>query len=1083
MSEHHTIDDRLYQALLSLGGMSCASCTSAVTLGLEELPFVRTVGISLILNTASITLTGPSTNIDIVVGKIKALGFECAIQECFPVDPEPGPISGQRKATAPQTFEAVFSIGGMTCASCIDAVTRGLREFSTVKSADVILITNSGTITFEDRNQLDKIVQRVQDLGFECTVESVEILRPHGEDESLAVEGQRPRTTMVKIDGMFCRHCPDKVVEALRSTYGQLVTIDKPPTLKAPVVTFTYQPEAPDFTIRDIVGSIADADKNFTAAVYHPPSIEQRSQAMQHHERHRLLLRLALSVIIAIPTFLIGVVWMSLVPASNHQRMFLEQRMWAGIATRTDWALLFLSTPVMFFAADVFHLRALKEIRALWRRGSRTPILQRLYRFGSMNLLMSAGTSVAYFASIAMLIMNARTEPEPSGMHEGDTTTYFDSVVFLTMFILIGRYLEAYSKAKTGDAVTSLGKLRPSETDLVISQPSKEWGGDGDSADGHIETSIQRVSVDLLEAGDIVSVPHGASPPADGVLASGTTQFDESSLTGESRAVTKMAGDQVFAGTINQGNVITVKVTGIGGGSMLDQIVRVVREGQTKRAPVERVADTITAYFVPVITLVAIITFVVWFSLGQSGAIPADWEDSSNGGWAFWSLQFAIAVFVVACPCGIGLAAPTALFVGAGLAAKHGILVRGGGEAFQEASSVDAVVFDKTGTLTEDGSPSVTDHEIFSSTPAERERVWSVAQALEEASSHPIARAMVAFCSQQPRAPIAADSVEEVPGRGLRGTFTLDQDGEKRQYEAMIGSEAFVSSLICAEDTARATESTSSWKASGNSVALLAIRSVHAQSDSQTAPSSPQPATYKLAGVFATTTPLRDSAKPTIAALREMGLAVYMLTGDNPTTAHAVASTLEIPPANVFAGVLPAEKAARIQWLQAHAPRRGTTPTSTPGATDLEAQPSSTDETKRKRKIAYIGDGTNDAPALATTPVSITLSSGTDIAISSSSFILLTPSLAGILTLLSLSRAVFHRVKTNFAWAVVYNITLVPVAAGVFFTVGGGHWRLSPVWASAAMAASSVSVVASSLALRSRIWGVGFRGPKAGVVG
>ena len=305
-----------------------------------------------------------------------------------------------------------------------------------------------------------------------------------------------------------------------------------------------------------------------------------------------------------------------------------------------------LATPVYFLAADTFHRRAFKEVKALWRPGSRFSIAHRFTRFGSMNMLMSLGTSIAYFASIVELAL-AATEKSSGSMND----SYFDAVVFLTMFLLIGRFLEAYSKAKTGDAVTSLGNLRPKEAVLVVP-------GQGDV----------KIPTDLLEVGDAVRVHHGTSPPFDGMVLEGCTDFDESSLTGESRPVKKESGDTVYSGTVNKGSPVKITVTSIAGSSMLDQIINAVREGQTRRAPVERVATTITSHFVPFVVLVAIVTWVVWLVLGTTGAIPEDWMNEGSGGWALWSLRFTIAVFVIACPCGIGLAAPTALFVGGGLA-------------------------------------------------------------------------------------------------------------------------------------------------------------------------------------------------------------------------------------------------------------------------------------------------------------------------------------------------------------------------------------------------------------------------------
>ena len=653
---------------------------------------------------------------------------------------------------------------------------------------------------------------------------------------------------------------------------------------------------------------------------------------------------------------------------------------------------------------------------------------------------MSAGTSVAYFPSIAVLALDSRKTSQSNGQ----VSTYFDAVVFLTMFILAGRYLEAYSKAKTGDAVTMLGKLRPTEALLVRPNPGAEDTSE-DSQPSLPTTNVEKINVDLLEVGDVVRVLRGASPPADGTVIFGDSTFDESSLTGESRPITKNAGDQVFAGTVNTSKPISVRVTGISGASMLDQIVKVVREGQTKRAPVERVADILTGYFVPVITLIAISTFVTWFGLGQGGVLPESWRDVDTGGWAFWALQFAIAVFVGACPCGIALAAPTALFVGSGLAAQHGILVKGGGEAFQEASALDVVVFDKTGTLTEGGNPSVTNHDIMASSAEETKVIWAIAQALEESSSHPIAKAITALCAEQNIAAVTNYTIEELPGRGLKGTFTIHTTTNDTRYEAAIGSETFISSLGTPIDIYW-SNSASTWKASGKSIALLALRPLSLSDGKEAA--------FKLAAQFATTDPLRPEASSVLSALREQGLSIWMISGDNATTATAVGHQLGIPATNIIAGVLPSEKADKIRWLQSSAPKRN-------GKTG-------------RAIVAMVGDGINDSPALTAADAGIAIGSGSDVAISSAKFVLVSSNLHSLLTLITLSRIVFQRVKFNFAWALVYNVVLLPIAAGVIYPVHG-HPRLNPVWASLAMAMSSLSVICSSLVMKTGIPVVGFR--------
>lgn len=1090
-----------HSLVLHIGGTSSESNVRSLTHALENLPTVRKFHISLEIRQATLTCVGdeelPSRILDI----FRKFGFECSIaqHDCKEEDAQEHHI----QIPQPETlhFEAILLIGGMTCAACTGAVSSGLSELPFVESVNVTLLTNSAMVKFTGERHLSDIVQAVEDLGYECSVESLNMENVSAV-EAEKVNGPQERTITLRIEGMFCRHCPSRIVDAIEERFPGQTKIEKSPLLSDPTMRITYTPMPPKFTIRNITSVIDSLDDLFSAKVYHPVSTEQRAQEMKLREQRRLLKRLLLCFLVAIPTFLIGVVWMSLVSSSDKTRKYMEQPLGSGKASRSEWALFVLATPVMFFAADVFHIRALKEIRALWRRSSKVPILRRFYRFGSMNLLMSAGTSVAYLSSIALLIVGATAKRDTMGQ----STTYFDTVVFLTLFILGGRYLEAYSKSKTGNAVAMLGKLRPSKAVLVAAAAqsitptvSDEKGNPLDTQGGNIST---RVDSDLLEIGDVVIVPQGSSPPADGEIIMGSSKFDESSLTGESRAVAKASGDKVYAGTVNVGEAVEVEITGLGGTSMLDQIISVVREGQTKRAPVERVVDQVTAYFVPVITALAILTFLIWFALGQSGALSRKYLGSQEGGWGFWSLEFAIAVFVVACPCGIGLAAPTALFVGIGLAAKHGILVRGGGEAFQEASNVDIVVFDKTGTLTEGGDLKATDHEILVEGD-EVEVAWTVAKHLEESSSHPIARAILLLSSTYPSRHVQSSSITEEAGLGIRGMFgisTPSSSGETENYEAVLGSESMISNLDQAPSNFPnyfTTNLLSSWKSQSKSVALLALRRVPSPLYPIGSTTSNE---WKLAALFAISDPIRRSAQPTITALQARGIAVYMLTGDNPTTAAAVATTLSIPLSNVFAGVLPTEKASKIQHLRAHGPRRRS-PTSTSSRLStlflsifshrwLQTQtqkppppPSPSPSPPPQTVVAFIGDGINDAPALTAASVSISLSSASDIAMSASHFILVSSSLDSVLTLLHLSARVFRRVRLNFAWAVVYNALLVPVAAGVLFRVNDEGWKLGPVWGSVAMAASSLSVVGSSLALR---WGGGVKkgkGGKGGVEG
>ncbi|CCL99412.1 uncharacterized protein FIBRA_01430 [Fibroporia radiculosa] len=1053
-----TAADGQHHVTLSVGGMTCASCSSAVTRALSELPGISDVAVNLLGNSATLR----ADNAALVPGVIEAIedvGYEA---EVISVDPVRAPPTA-RQASRPQADgpqRLTLSVGGMTCASCANTVTDMVSAVLGVSEVVVNVLGGSATVVVERKEIATQVVEAIEDAGYEAEVIRVEPLSVPGEKEEVHLG---PRTVSLRVEGMFCQHCPQKVMNAL-SSFGDRVTVEKPLTTHTdPILRISYLPEPPAFTLRQIIRAISLSPESatpFTVSIYHPPSLEDRARYMQDREKRHLLQRFFFALIVTIPTFIISIVYMDLLPSSNTGRQWFERPMWSGNASRATWSLFFLATPVMFYSAGTFHRRSIKEIWALWRPGSKTPVLRRFIRFGSMNLLVSTGVSVAYFASIALLGLAGSQPPSPHGM--GDTTTYFDSVVFLSMFLLLGRYLEAYSKGRTADAITALGKLRPTSALVIVpaSEPSNETPSSRSSTTevdlekGSVEKEepslaarhgmkVERIDAEYLEVGDVVRVQNGASPPADGTVAFGDGgAFDESSLTGESRLVKKQVGDNVFVGTINKAGVVDVRVDAIGGETMLDHVVQVVREGQTRRAPIERAADMLTGYFVPVVTLLAVITWVVWLGLGLGGVLPESYLDIDVGGWVVWSLEFAISVFVVACPCGIGLAAPTALLVGSGLAAKHGILARGGGEAFQEAAQLDIIVFDKTGTLTEGGEPRVTDAEIVAqdaSPRLTREVVLGIAAEVESASSHPLATAIRQYCADNAAAPQSGEEFEEVPGRGLKVRFAA------LQCTAIIGNEAWMDVNGSATGGALANK-LDAWKAEGKSVVLLSIRD-----DSVESPA------FCTAAIFAVADPLRPEAPAVIRRLHEQGIGTWMISGDNEITAKAVARTVGISETNVIAGVLPHEKAEKIQWLQQVGMRR-------------QRKSWRRFFGFRKRKVnercvvAMVGDGINDAPALTAADVGIAIGSGSDVALSSAAFILVSANLYSLLTLTDLSRKVFNRVKFNFLWATCYNVVAVPIAAGVIYPAGNA--RLPPVWASLAMAFSSVSVICSSLHLK-----------------
>jgi Cu+-exporting ATPase len=828
------------------------------------------------------------------------------------------------------TYKALISIGGMTCSVCSGKVTETLQALDWVTEASVSLMNNSALVVFDSvgdgQEEAANLVDEIENIGYEATLDRLTHSKPPSDAGSAS---DSYRQVALLVTGMHCQTAAENIVAALDQSFGEMVEVVVQPTVRSPMMRICYTPSPPDVTIREIIRVISAVDAAFDVSVFHPPTLEERSRRIQRKERNNYLIRMFFTMACAIPTFLIGVVWMAFVPSSNPRRIYFETAIWAGNVSRLEWTLLIISTPVMFYAAHPFHTRAMKEIMALWRPGSPVPVLRRFYRFGSMNLLISLGVSISYFSSIAMLVLAATRNTHHSGTTKGHTTTYFDSTVFLTMFLLmgersspcvfvrttlltsivIGRALEAWSKSKTADGVNLLAGLRPKEAMMVEPvtehatrvdiekslgvSPAQDISSTPEYTDGR-PVATRKVPVDFLEIGDIVSIALGSSPPADGIVVAGTSNFDESSLTGEPLLIPKSPGDTVYAGTINHGQVINARVVKIGGETLLDEIVNVVREGQNKHAPIERIADKVTAYFVPCICFLAVTTWILWLSFGLTGTLPPDYLDIDEGGWYLWSLSFAIAVFVVACPCGIGLAAPCALHVGTSLAARYGILAKGGGEAFQEASLLDCVVFDKTGTLTQGIEPVITDEEVFFRNDSAAAIIYLAARLLEEGSTHPLARAMVNHCQNKPVASGRCLVTEEIAGKGSKGTIEANGD----LYEAVIGNERFMDEhdvMITPQNLSRLNY----WKQEGKSVILLAARSKDSSGFSSK---------FELAAIFATADPIRGEAPFVVDGLRRSGIDVWMITGDNAITASAVATAVGIPQDRVIAGVLPTEK-------------------------------------------------------------------------------------------------------------------------------------------------------------------------------
>ncbi|WP_283622018.1 copper-translocating P-type ATPase [Limosilactobacillus avium] len=569
-----------------------------------------------------------------------------------------------------------------------------------------------------------------------------------------------------------------------------------------------------------------------------------------------------------------------------------------------------------------------------------------LHHNANMNTLVAVGTTIAYFYSLFAMVTGR--------------AVYFESAAFITVFVLLGDMMEERMHDNASNALKKLLGLQVK--DALVKR------------DGQ----FTRVPLADVKVGDLIQVKPGEKFPVDGEIVSGTTTVDESMITGESIPVAKKTGDHVVGATINGRGTVTFKATKVGKDTMLAQIVEMVKRAQTSHAPIQHLTDKISGIFVPAVLIIAIATFVIWYAfLGASGV---------------QAMLFAVSVVVIACPCALGLATPTALMVGTGRAAKMGVLIKNG-EALETVNDVKTIIFDKTGTITE-GKPRVTD------IVGPQQQVLEVAASLEAASEHPLASAVMQRASDEGIQPQPVTDFQAIEGKGVTAN--------------LAGQTAFVGSNKLSMDYQVSPELKQHFSKLQDEAKTVILVGLNKQ----------------IIGLLAIQDVPKANAKQAIADLKAQGLKTVMLTGDNERVAQSIAQDVGID--DVIANVLPNEKAHYVEKFQ------------------------------ETGKVAFVGDGINDAPALTTADVGIAMGSGTDIAIDSGSIVLVQNDLRGVVRALEMSRKTFNRIKLNLFWALIYNVIGIPIAAGVFVGLG---WVLSPEIAALAMAFSSVSVVSSSLLL------------------
>jgi len=596
-----------------------------------------------------------------------------------------------------------------------------------------------------------------------------------------------------------------------------------------------------------------------------------------------------------------------------------------------------LATPVQFIAGYQFYLGAYKALR----HGS-----------ANMDVLVVMGTSAAYFYSVGTTFF-----------FRGEV--YYETSAIIITLILLGRLLESAAKGRTSEAIKKLMGLA-ARTARVIR--------DGQEVD---------IPVEDVQVGDVVLVRPGEKLPVDGVILEGISSVDESMLTGESIPVDKQAGDEVIGGTINKHGMLKFTATRVGSDTALAQIIKIVEEAQGSKAPIQRLADVISAYFVPVVVGIASVTFLIWYFIVDPGNLAR-------------ALICFTAVLVIACPCALGLATPTSIMVGTGRGAEYGILIKGG-EYLEKAHAINTVVLDKTGTITR-GEPSLTDIVAVSGVIDRNELLQLVASA-ERSSEHPLAEAIVQGAQERGLALLDTTSFEALPGYGI----TAVVNGRA----LLIGTRRLMSERnVAAGDLEQAMDEL---EMSGKTAMLVAV-------DSQ------------AAGVVAVADTVKEGSAEAIRVLQAMGVQTVMITGDNRRTAEAIARQVGIAPDQVLAEVLPQDKAQQVSKL-----------------------------IEQGRVVGMVGDGINDAPALATADVGFAIGTGTDVAMEAADITLMRGDLRGVAASISLSRGTMRNIKQNLFWALVYNSLGIPIAAAGF---------LSPVLAGAAMAFSSVSVVSNALRLK-----------------
>ncbi|MCS6882850.1 MAG: heavy metal translocating P-type ATPase [Oscillochloridaceae bacterium] len=876
-------------------------------------------------------------------------------------------------------------VTGMTCASCVRRVEKALAKLPGVHEVQVNLAAEQASVRFDPDSVAPQQLQAaVEQAGYGVVTERIEL----------------------PITGMTCASCSARVEKALKRIPGVL---DASVNLAAERASVVFSPASVSYAeLRAAVeqagyGVIAPSEIGVP-----PEDVEAAARAAEVRRKQRQLL---VGVALGLPLFVlsmardVGLIEPWLFGRALEARQLMERVMgpdtemghaYPAFYDLWNWIFLILATPVQFFSGRDFYINAWKALKA---------------RAANMDTLVAMGSSAAYFYSVGLMLRGA------SGH------VYFETAALIITLILVGKYLESRAKSRTSAAIKTLMSLQPRTARVVR-------GGQ------EVDVPVADVRV-----GEILIVRPGEKIPVDGVLVSGASSVDESLVTGESLPVEKQPGDTLIGATLNRSGSFQMRATRVGKETALAQIIRLVQEAQGSRAPVQRLVDRVASVFVPVVILIALLTFAAWFFIGDAGFTRA--------------LLFAVAVLVIACPCALGLATPTAIMVGTGVGAERGILIKNA-ESLERAAHIQTVALDKTGTITE-GRPAVTDVVVLRQFPlhpslaaahgAGSAEQLEAQQVVADALPSPVAGNGAAFAARGQSEDVAVEGGAEERLLWLAASAESRSEHPLGEAIARTARERGLALATPERFTAIAGAGIEA-KVAGQTVLVGAPRLMTERGvalDALAAEVERLQAMGKTAmvvaadgvalGVIAVADTVRPTSAAAIAELRDQGIEVVMLTGDNARTAAAIAAQVGV--SRVLAEVRPEDKAAEVHRLQ-----------------------------EEGRVVAMVGDGVNDAPALASANVGIAIGAGADVAIETADITLMRGDLRGVPQAIALSRATMRTIRWNLFWAFIYNVLLIPVAAGALYPFTG--WQLSPILAAGAMAFSSVFVVSNSLRLRRR---------------